>query len=523
MKRYVNVRKQDVFQFVNDLEECVQEQQNEVNIATLGLGRWTLSQHCSQTSPKLHSWFSSMSQTEKSTALASMRSNSTPLQPFQSANPLQPCQSVTPPQPCRSVTPQEKHLSVPISSVEGLLSSGELESLWTKASRLLSENKVLVAPNSNPKTWWVASETSSPHVVTVSKVNNKRYMCSKECVGWKTRDICAHCIAAAEHNSELVGFLLWFRSSKGCHTEGNLTKAVYHDTYKHTGTKKPPRRKYGDAVHLPVDQKRDRLPLEDISNVRSAVQNDHPYAKATNGNSVQPRSDVVKTIPVHRQDLASGMDMSVTQENIFTNTTNAVNKNVYQNTHFTSCTSAQNVGTVNIGTVTTTQPLMPTVTTPSVVSSNPVVSLLTSLAPHLSILSLFSSLLPPTLPNTTRQGVSVSLPKPANVKNQQPFFVANLCNCIKKCAGCNEMFRNGVEAPPEIILGHLERDWFPQNGKWQLGSLQNKYYHVQKSCIHARCSLYKFPSDLSTLQVPLSITLTDDVKDKLFREFGLSM
>ena len=41
MKRYVNVQKQDVFQFqfVNDLEECVREQQNEVNKATIGLGR----------------------------------------------------------------------------------------------------------------------------------------------------------------------------------------------------------------------------------------------------------------------------------------------------------------------------------------------------------------------------------------------------------------------------------------------------------------------------------------------------
>ena len=43
IKRYVSFQKQDVLQFVNDLEECVCEQQNEVNKATIGLGRWSLS------------------------------------------------------------------------------------------------------------------------------------------------------------------------------------------------------------------------------------------------------------------------------------------------------------------------------------------------------------------------------------------------------------------------------------------------------------------------------------------------
>ena len=39
IKRYVSFQKQDVFQFVNDLEECVPEEQNEADKAILGLGR----------------------------------------------------------------------------------------------------------------------------------------------------------------------------------------------------------------------------------------------------------------------------------------------------------------------------------------------------------------------------------------------------------------------------------------------------------------------------------------------------
>ena len=46
-----------------------------------------------------------------------------------------------------------------------------------------------------------------------------------------------------------------------------LTEAVYHNTYQHAGLKKPRRnRKYGDATHLPTEQKTDRLVLNDISN-----------------------------------------------------------------------------------------------------------------------------------------------------------------------------------------------------------------------------------------------------------------
>ena len=64
----------------------------------------------------------------------------------------------------------------------------------------------------------------------------------------------------------------------------HLTKAVYHGTYKHAGHKKPPKRKYGDAVHLPLDQKTDRIPLSDICNADATkLQNEHCYAKtATN-------------------------------------------------------------------------------------------------------------------------------------------------------------------------------------------------------------------------------------------------
>ena len=75
---------------------------------------------------------------------------------------------------------------------------------------------------------------------------------------------------------------------------------------------------------------------------------------------------------------------------------------------------------------------------------------------------------------------------------------------------------------PTFILGHMERDWYPQDGQWNLGKLQNKYYHLSKNCIHSRCGLYKFPNDLATLQLPTEeVPLT--VQDTIRKEFGLEV
>ena len=280
IKRYVNFQKQDVLQFVNDLEECVQEQQNEVDKAILGLGRWSLAANYSSMRVNADNWFGVMSHVDKVEAVNSFHST------LQSSDTSTMSRSLL--NEPQTVVKSGRNLSIPYTFINNTLSDGELQSLWSKASRLLSEMKVLKAPGSDGNNvWWVSSDSSpSPHIVTKSKTNTGRYMCDKQCVGWKSRNICAHCLAVAEEDMELKNFLIWFRTTKNpCST--NLTKAVYHGTYKHAGQKKPPRRKYGDAVHLPLDQKTDRIPLTDISNADTTrLQNEHCYAKTATNNVV---------------------------------------------------------------------------------------------------------------------------------------------------------------------------------------------------------------------------------------------
>ena len=273
IKRYVSFQKQDVLQFVNDLEECVQEQQNEADKVILGLGRWSLAGNYSNMRVSADNWFGPMSHGDKVEAVNSFHST------LHSSDACMTSKLLLNEQP--GVCESGQKLSIPHTFISTTLSDGELQSLWSKASRLLSETKVLKAPGPEGNTWWVSSDSSpSPHIVTKSKTNTGRYMCDKQCVGWKSRNICAHCLAVAEDDKQLKSFLIWFRTTK-TPSSTNLTKAVYHGTYKHAGQKKPPRRKYGDAVHLPLKQKTDRIPLSDISNADATrLQNERCYAKS---------------------------------------------------------------------------------------------------------------------------------------------------------------------------------------------------------------------------------------------------
>ena len=386
---------------------------------------------------------------------------------------------------------------------------------------MLTEKKVIKPPDSNPKTRWVVSDTApTPHVVTTMKGNKLRYVCDKQCIGWKTHNICAHCIAVAEDNNELEQFLVWFASSKG--KECNLTNVVYHGTYQHAGSKKPPRRKYGDVTHLPVDQKTDRLPLCDVSNIQlQAICNDHSYAKtcapqlsrdtaSLTGPVICPQVNTITTehCATHHQSNSPRNSSVTTREN-----------------H----TTADCIGAMQplqllhrmleqLTLVDTSQSLLLSITA---TLTTPLASLLSSIMPHLTLPSVSHSKAHPSTPSNS---VSTTYQqKPPTVKSNQPFFITVLTNRIKKCSGCGALFHELSGLQSDYILGHMERDWFPQNGQWQLGKLQNKYYHVRRSCVLQRCPLYSFPHDFCSLVSKLDSPVPVSIQGVVFQEFGVKL
>ena len=561
IKRYVNFQKQDVLQFVNDLEECVQEQQNEADKAVLGLGRWSLAGNYSNMRVSADNWFGAMSHGDKVEAVNSFRStlHSSDASTMSKSSNNQP-----------SVCEAGQKLSIPYTFISTTLSDDELQSLWSKASRLLSESKVLKAPGSEENTWWVSSDSSpSPHIVTKSKTNTGRYMCDKQCVGWKCRNICAHCLAVAEDDKQLKSFLIWFRTTK-TPSSINLTKAVYHGTYKHAGQKKPPRRKYGDAVHLPLNQKTDRIPLSDISNTDATrLQNEHCYAKTAvnvsdndtvnemavdmgrassaghttlfptstpyitssfNAKHTVTSADLFGTCSTRDTTSGSLIPLQGTPNRLSqhpdtrftTQATNPANQvhtqvGVLGNTQF--CSTASNVGKCMVNLTTSQPPLV--LSSNSNVYASPLSSLLSSSTqPQLTLQSLISSLTP--LLGTSSVSRTGYPPKPATIKSDKPFYITKLNNRIKKCSGCGHLFREVGTVSPDFVLGHLERDWYPAEGsQWKLGSYQNKYYHIKPGCVQQRCSSYRFPEDIKDIQIGSNVPIL--LKQVLLNDFKLQI
>ena len=179
-------QKQDIFQFVNDLNECVHEQQNQVSKAAIGLGRWSLSPSYSHIGQKTNTWFSCMSRAEKQEAISTLHAPLT----VPSSSSINDSEGVS--YNSQVALDSRVTLSVPYTTLSGILSDGQLKAMWAKASRLLTEKKVVKPPDSNPKTRWVVSDTApSPHVVTTTKANKVRYVCDKQCTGWKTQCMCS--------------------------------------------------------------------------------------------------------------------------------------------------------------------------------------------------------------------------------------------------------------------------------------------------------------------------------------------
>ena len=541
IKRYVSFQKQDVLQFVNDLEECVQEQQNEVDKAILGLGRWSLAGNYSSMRVSADSWFGTMSHVDKVEAVNSFHST------LHSSDALTTSKSLL--NEPQNVAESGRNLSISYMFISNTLSDGELQSLWSKASRLLSEAKVLKAPGSDGNTWWVSSDSSpSPHIVTKSKTNTGRYMCDKQCVGWKSRNICAHCLAVAEEDMQLKNFLIWFRTTKNpC---SNLTKAVYHGTYKHAGQKKPPRKKYGDAVHLPLDQKTDRIPLSDISNADATrLQNEHCYAKtAANISTIDemaannaghttlfPTSTPYITTSTNAKQLSAPVsDLEGTQSRLYqhcsgthsnaqSTSTNLMDTSqlvgALGSTQF--CSTASNIGKCIVNLTTSQSPLVLSNNNNNVYTS-PLSSLISSsiaTQPQLTLQSLIGSLTPLLTPSVSKTGYPQ---KPATIKSGKPFYITQRNNRIKKCSGCGHFFREVGTVTPDFVLGHLERDWYPAEGcQWKFGSYQNKYYHIKSGCVQQRCSSYRFPEDIRDIQIGTNIPTS--LKQVLLNDFKLQI
>lgn len=83
----------------------------------------------------------------------------------------------------------------------------------------------------------VSHSSQTPH--TVKAVSNAGYVCDNQCLGYKSRKLCAHTIAVASQNRNLPAYFTWYKKQD---KKDNLTALTTFAVNKSAGAKKPIRR-----------------------------------------------------------------------------------------------------------------------------------------------------------------------------------------------------------------------------------------------------------------------------------------
>lgn len=112
----------------------------------------------------------------------------------------------------------------------GTFTKSDIQAVAVKAKNLVVEKGITAG--FEPHTLFVKSTSkASPHLV---KSSSGKYMCDNDCLGFKTRNICAHVVAAAATQGKLKEFLA---NCKACKKAPTLTSLVANN--KNAGLKRP--------------------------------------------------------------------------------------------------------------------------------------------------------------------------------------------------------------------------------------------------------------------------------------------
>lgn len=260
LKRKVDYKKSELSSFLDKLR-VIEDQERELERAVIDRGKYRFCAQFSHLTRQEDKWFLKMSAEERQTHLKRVASAVLPKQTTptlhdgESSGALHGAAQAIEPQKhtCRRrlfssclstdigecshthITSNAAALSVSAYSTSELESdeSGDdtpklsvevndfsltplpvLEGIWKKASELLSEqNAVVKAPGHDDKARMVNSVSGPrPHLVVRKK--GGQYGCDKSCPNWQSLSICAHAVAAAEDNGDLITYVSWFKKAK---------------------------------------------------------------------------------------------------------------------------------------------------------------------------------------------------------------------------------------------------------------------------------------------------------------------
>lgn len=241
IKRKVNYKATQWPDFCRQAKEIVEEQQNEVEKAVIGIGEYRLKPAYRHLEVPVHKW-NTMTESQRTTHLCKLHqismveavkkacrssdssskscssstskstsgTSSTEAFSLTASNQLSNSSTSNVNQSVEN-QPSEQPLftiqDISFSTSECNLPRDILSGIFDKANRLVSDSTAIVsAPGKSTNVKMVESTSSSrPHMVTSN--NKSVYSCDSDCGMWKCSKLCAHTVACAFLDNQLQAFL----------------------------------------------------------------------------------------------------------------------------------------------------------------------------------------------------------------------------------------------------------------------------------------------------------------------------
>ena len=229
VKRWNNFQSTDCANFLNDIKQCIDEQQSNIQKAFLNLpSPYTVRpefvqhivtdyHHCN------------LSEREKiCQRLAKIRVNKDRFREVKVFRvPIATSELALSDSETGSSTPNDS--ADPLSSLLVMFTRSDIDTLKTKAATMVSNGEIM--KGFSDQHYIVKSTSCKYRTVTVNK--NHKIACEKGCLGYEGRKICAHTIATALYTSQLTQYIGQFIK----HNSVNLTRMTVASVNPNAGKK----------------------------------------------------------------------------------------------------------------------------------------------------------------------------------------------------------------------------------------------------------------------------------------------
>ena len=224
LKKKTNYKKQELAVFINLMIDFVTQQQEEVEKAVIGGGKYTLDTPYKGYEVTDGSWFRPMTESRRKAHLKKFNSLKLCSNNYVQGN------SETDNSPSNSLGAT---LSAAMQYLQ--LSESIVMGIWVMAQALLADpTAISFVPGGSGKDKFVLSRSGTvPHLV---KHTSKCDKCGDQCMSFKSNGICSHVVAVSERNGDLDFYLCNYKQAQS-KKPINLFQAAKHDMPSGAGCK----------------------------------------------------------------------------------------------------------------------------------------------------------------------------------------------------------------------------------------------------------------------------------------------